>query len=124
MKIIIILIAFVLLARCKLSNNYSEFSVLSDTLNIGTIQSDTAIKINWVFKNTGTQDLVIKKIDVSCGCLIPEFNQTSIKPNSSDSFRVIYKPIHMPGKFLKRISVLTNGKKKINMLYLKGFITN
>lgn len=73
------------------------------------------------FTNVGTLPLVINQAIASCGCTVPEYPKTPIKPGEKGQIKVTYNGAgKFPGHFKKSITVRTNGAVEMTRLYVEG----
>lgn len=79
--------------------------------NFGKMQQRTAVEHDFVFKNTGKSDLMIRKIKSSCGCTAVSPKEKIIKPGQSSSIKAIFSSGTRVGRQNKSITVITNDPK-------------
>ena len=94
------------------------------THDFGTFP-DSSPKVTCVFNftNVGTLPLVINQAIASCGCTVPEYPKTPIKPGEKGQIKVTYNGAgKFPGHFKKSITVRTNGAVEMTRLYVEGTI--
>ena len=92
------------------------------THDFGTFP-DSSPKVTCVFNftNVGTLPLVINQAIASCGCTVPEYPKTPIKPGEKGQIKVTYNGTgKFPGHFKKSITVRTNGAVEMTRLYVEG----
>ena len=92
------------------------------THDFGTFP-DSSPKVTCVFNftNVGTLPLVINQAIASCGCTVPEYPKTPIKPGEKGQIKVTYNgACKFPGHFKKSITVRTNGAIEMTRLYVEG----
>ena len=92
------------------------------THDFGTFP-DSSPKVTCVFNftNVGTLPLVINQAIASCGCTVPEYPKTPIKPGEKGQIKVTYSGAgKFPGHFKKSITVRTNGAVEMTRLYVEG----
>ncbi len=82
-----------------------------ETYDYGTIMQDMEQSngdTKFVFKNTGTEPLIIEKAKGSCGCTVPDapLNQP-IAPGESSEVKVHYNTSRV-GAFNKKVTLTTN----------------
>ena len=85
--------------------------------------SESSPKVTCVFNftNVGTLPLVINQAIASCGCTVPEYPKTPIKPGEKGQIKVTYNGAgKFPGHFKKSITVRTNGAIEMTRLYVEG----
>lgn len=76
------------------------------------------------FKNTGDEALIIHQAIASCGCTVPKYTKTPIKPGETGEISVTYNGAgRFPGKFRKTITVHSNAENKTVRLYIAGEMT-
>ena len=76
------------------------------------------------FTNVGEQDLVINQAIATCGCTVPSYTKTPIKPGEKGEIKVTYNGAgKFPGHFKKSITVRTNGAVEMTRLYIEGDMT-
>ena len=76
------------------------------------------------FTNTGDAPLLIQKPKSSCGCTVPEYTKTPVKPGEKGEIKVTYNGTgKFPGHFKKIITVRTNGAVEMTRLYIEGDMT-
>ena len=72
----------------------------------GTFWQTNYVECEFVFKNTGTETLHIKKVQAACGCTSPKVEPESVLPGKTGKVIVRYSPT--PGPFSKNITVKSN----------------
>jgi hypothetical protein len=76
--------------------------------DFGTIEAGQAVEYEFVFKNIGKKDLLIRRIKASCGCTTVEPAEKVIKPGMSSSFKASLKTKDLSGRNAKSITVISN----------------
>lgn len=85
-------------------------------------KGDTA-QHTYKFKNIGKNDLVITRINVSCGCLIPDYPKRPVKPGMTDSIIIKYSSKTKSGRQLGRLVFHMNTEpKEEHELILEGVV--
>ena len=92
------------------------------THKFGTIKTGDKVKHQFKFKNLGDAPLVIKNVDVSCGCTFPSYPFLPIKPGESGEIEVTFDSKNKVGRQKPTITVVTNGRPRTTKLYLEGFV--
>ncbi len=104
------------------AENYAEIKF--DTLrhNFGKFSKlDPVVRCSFGFVNSGTAPLVIHQAFASCGCTVPTFTKTPIKPGERGKIDVTYNgKDRFPGHFQKTITVRCNAKTEIVRLTIEG----
>ncbi len=91
----------------------------------GEFSEDNPIqKCVFTFTNTGDAPLIINQAVASCGCTVPKFTKTPVRPGETGNINVTYSGKgKVPGHFRKSITVHSNGKPAIVRLYIEGVMT-
>lgn len=100
-------------SKIKFGNTNHEF---------GTIKQGDIIKYDFNFKNSGDAPLVIKKVDVSCGCTFPSYPFMPIEPGKSGTIGITYDSKNKMGRQKPTITVVTNGRPSTVKLNLEGTV--
>ena len=95
------------------------------THNYGTFSEKAPVqKCVFTFTNTGDQPLVINSAVASCGCTVPKYTKSPIKPGETGTINVTYNGKgKFPGHFKKTITVRSNGTPEMVRLYIEGDMT-
>ena len=97
----------------KLTHDFGKFS-----------EKDGVVTCTFSFTNVGEQPLVINQAIASCGCTVPKFTKTPVRPGETGTINVTYSGKgKVPGHFRKVITVHSNGKPEIVRLYIEGVMT-
>lgn len=93
--------------------------------DLGTFSEDNPVqKCVFTFTNTGDAPLVINQAVASCGCTVPKFTKTPIRPGETGTVNVTYSGKgKVPGHFRKSITVHSNANPEIIRLYIEGVMT-
>ncbi len=95
------------------------------THDFGTFpESEPKVTCVFTYTNVGEQPLVINQAIASCGCTVPEYTKTPVKPGEKGEIKVTYNGTgKFPGYFKKSITVRTNGSVEMTRLYIEGNMT-
>ena len=91
----------------------------SKVVDYGVIDNKSDGARKFVFKNNGTEPLIIKNAKGSCGCTVPTWPREPIAPVDSGEIGVQYDTKRV-GKFTKTITLSTNASKAPVILTIKG----
>lgn len=105
------------LIPAKYLNNPAEMTFVDSTFDFGTIKEGDKVKHDFIFTNTGKNDLLIVKGYGSCGCTVPKFPKEPIKPGESNVISVQFNSTGKKDKQKKKI-VLEANTKSSNFLYI------
>jgi len=101
----------------KISNATIDFE--KKVVDYGLIENKSDGARKFVFKNNGTDPLIIKNAKGSCGCTVPTWPREPIAPGASGEIGVKYDT-KRTGKFTKTITLTTNAGKVPVILTIKG----
>ena len=95
------------------------------THKFGTFsEKNPVVSCTFTYTNIGEQPLVINQAVASCGCTVPEYTKTPVKPGEKGEIKVTYNGAgKFPGHFKKSITVRTNGSVEMTRLYIEGDMT-
>ncbi len=113
------LFAFVGFAVAK---QQAEIKFDKITHNSGNFSENSPVQeCTFTFTNVGKAPLVINQAVATCGCTIPSYPKTPIKPGEKGEIKVTYNGKgKFPGHFKKTITVRTNGATEMTRLYVEG----
>jgi serine/threonine protein kinase len=104
--------------------NTSELSFSFDktVYNFGTITQGDKVVTEFKITNTSNADITISNALGSCGCTVPEYPKTPIKPGQSGIIKVTFNSTGKKGQQDKTVTVtITNGSDtKTEVLHMKG----
>jgi hypothetical protein len=108
-----------------IAQNPAQIKFEKTTHNFGTFsEANPVVSCEFSFTNVGEQPLVINQAIASCGCTVPEYTKTPIKPGEKGAIKVTYNGEgKFPGHFKKSITVRTNGAVEMTRLYIEGDMT-
>lgn len=96
-------------ASIQFEKTYHDFGKLYQGGN-GTVQ--------FVFKNTGKQPLLLMQPRSSCGCTVASWPKAPVMPGDTAHVTVLYNT-QLIGPFVKTVTVISNAKAPI-VLKIKG----
>jgi hypothetical protein len=76
----------------------------------------------FTFTNTGSQPLIINRVQASCGCTTPSYSKKPVLPGEEGYIEVKFNPKNRPGPFQKSISVYSNSPGNMDRLIIKGSV--
>jgi hypothetical protein len=81
---------------------------VSKVFDFGTIKEGENKSSQFVFKNTGKSELIIRKVKASCGCTAVAPDDKVIAPGKESKIDVTFRSAGKKGKQNKSITVITN----------------
>lgn len=118
----VLLSAFVLSGQSSIISGSDDEAVITwenDIHDFGKIKKNVPVSVKYTFKNEGLKPLIITKVESSCGCTVPEYPKTPVKPLQSSEIIATFDAKTL-GVFSKSITVSTNASEKPKVLILKG----
>ncbi len=82
--------------------------------NFGKMKQKSTVEHNFTFKNTGKNDLLIRKVRSSCGCTAVTPSETTIKAGGTSQIKAIFNSGTRVGRQNKSITIITNDPKNPN----------
>lgn len=95
---------------------------VEETHDFGTIEEGAIATYEFEFTNTGDQPLEISNVQASCGCTTPFFTREAVMPGKKGKIKASFDSNGRPGPFMKSITVRSNAKKDMVILYIKGVV--
>ena len=90
--------------------------------NYGAINEGDTVSSTYKFKNSGSNDLVITKIEVSCGCTFPDYPKKPVKPGQEDSLIVRFASNGKLDRQVGRLVFYMNTKPEDHEIILEGIV--
>ena len=122
MKKIFVLFAFVmgfgLVANAQ--SKPAEFKFEAETHDFGKIPMGKPVTYDFKYTNIGEEPLIITKAEASCGCTVPKYTSTPLKKGESGVISVTFNAAAGPSPFSKNVTVTSNAKTPVKVLYIKG----
>jgi hypothetical protein len=119
-----LLLSLMLVFGITMTMAQKEAQIKFDTLthDFGTFsESNPVVTCTFTYTNVGDKPLVINQAVASCGCTVPEYTKTPVKPGEKGEIKVTYNGTgKFPGHFKKSITVRTNGSVEMTRLYIEG----
>lgn len=136
MKLLFIIANAILLCSCNNDQNVSDrvtskskideecpiLSFQENEVDLGILNLGEKIYANTFFEfyNSGEKPLVIREVDVSCGCIKVEYTKSPITKGKSGKIKVVLDLNKITGYFHKKISVISNAENDYEVLSIKG----
>ena len=105
------------------SSAQAKISFKNETVDYGKIvKGSDGVRV-FEFTNTGDAELVVTKVNSSCGCTVPKKPEGPIAPGASGSIEVKYDTNRV-GPIRKTVTVYSNADEPIKALKIKGEVLN
>ncbi|MBO7595457.1 MAG: DUF1573 domain-containing protein [Bacteroidales bacterium] len=97
-----------------------SFKFDTTVFNFGNILEGEQVSTEFSYLNTGKADIIISKIETSCGCTVPEYDKDPVKPGNRGSIRVRFDSNGKSGTQYKTIRIFSNSEEDIFELVITG----
>lgn len=91
----------------------------SDVVDYGEIMQNADPVRKLKFTNTGTEPLIIKNAQGSCGCTIPIWPKEPIMPGETSEIEIHYATDRI-GQIMKTVTITTNEEGVNHVVQVKG----
>lgn len=92
--------------------------------DFGKIVEGETVSCDFDFTNTGKSDLLISEVSTSCGCTVPSYPKTPIRPGKSGVIKVAFNSKGKRGVQSKTIVVIANTQPNATQLRIKAKVVN
>ena len=89
----------------NLNGEYAVMTFAKSSHDFGDIKQGDKVSTEFEFTNTGKYDLTIYEAKGSCGCTIPEYPKTPIKPGEKGVVKVQFNSAGKTGKQNKSVFI-------------------
>ncbi len=97
-----------------------SFDFEEEVHDFGKIREGESVSYSFVFKNTGKSDLIISDVSTSCGCTVPSYPKTPIKPGQSSTIKVTFNSAGKHGFQTKNIVIAANTQPNTKLIQIKA----
>ena len=122
MKKIVMMLMLMASVTAFAQQTQAEIKFDKTTHNFGKFSESNPVQTAiFTFTNTGTSPLIINSAMASCGCTVPTYTKTPIKPGEKGTVKVTYNGKgKFPGHFKKTVTLRTNTVLEMCRLYIEG----
>jgi hypothetical protein len=96
------------------------FKFEEESHDFGKIIQGESVSYQFRFRNVGKSDLVISDVSTSCGCTVPTFPKTPIRPGKGESIKVSFNSSGKKGFQTKNIVIVANTQPNTTILKIKA----
>lgn len=107
-------------AKGKVDSNTPVIEFETDFYDFGRVIQGEKVSYAFKFTNNGKSDLIISKVSSTCGCTVPDFPKTPIKPGMSQKISVKFDSENRRGFQNKSITILSNAQPSSTILRIKA----
>ena len=99
-------------------------NIAEKTWNFGEIKQGDVVNHEFLLKNDGKSELIIRKVKASCGCTAIKPDKTVLAPGETTSIVAEFNSDHKSGRQNKSVTVVTNDPKTTTtLLRITGNVT-
>ena len=88
--------------------------------DFGNLTANESISYSFKFTNKGNADLIISNCEATCGCTVPDYPRTPIKPGESGYVMVTFKSAGKAGQQLQEVTVVSNAQPSRTKLRIQA----
>lgn len=99
-----------------------KFEFEKEIFDFGVIQEGESVQTTFKFKNGGKTPLIITDATATCGCTVPEYPKTPIKPGEEGTIKVVFNSQGKLGMQDKVVTIMSNASPQAPGLHLVGEI--
>ena len=107
----------------EISKGSAEIEFDITEYDFGTVNEGEIVEAKFMVTNSGKTDLVISNVQASCGCTVPVWPRTPIKPGDSAEVLANFNTAGKPNRQAKTLTLITNTARGREVLKLKGSVT-
>jgi hypothetical protein len=125
MKLFLGIIALIIPFFAQAQTGTAAIKFHTKEYNFKTVTEGQNVTYGFVFKNTGTADLVITGVESSCDCMVPSLPEKPIKPGQWGKITVVFYTegkANETRKSSKSVTITTNTTPAVISLYMVGFV--
>jgi len=97
-----------------------SFKFEVESHDFGRIMQGETVSFPFKFKNAGKSDLIISDVSTSCGCTVPSYPKTPIRPGQDGIIKVSFNSAGKHGFQNKNIVVVSNTQPNTLVLRIKA----
>ncbi|TKC10819.1 DUF1573 domain-containing protein [Pedobacter polaris] len=105
-----------------LSEDAPKVKFEKEIYDFGVIEQGEVVTFDFKFKNTGKTPLIITDATATCGCTVPEFPKTPVKPGEGGIIKVVFNSAGKIGMQDKQVTLVSNANPEPEKLHLVGEI--
>jgi hypothetical protein len=122
MKKMIISVIVSLIGFAAYAQTGDSTVVFASTVHdFGEIKQNVPQTFSFEFTNTGTEAIVIQKVQPSCGCTTSGWTKEPVPPGKKGYVQATYNAASV-GRFSKTLTVVSNGNPASVVLHIRGTV--
>ncbi|MBN1132788.1 MAG: DUF1573 domain-containing protein [Bacteroidales bacterium] len=101
--------------------NAPVVSIDNPEFKFGSLNQGERVEHDFILKNSGKSDLIIRKVKASCGCTAVNPEKSVIGPGESIAIKTVFNSAGKVGTQNKTVTIITNDPKNSKLiLWVKG----
>ncbi len=92
--------------------------------DFGRILEGETVAVSFSFTNSGKSDLLIAEVSTSCGCTVPSYSKTPIRPGEKGEIKISFNSNGRRGYQTKNVLVVANTQPNTTLLKIKAQVVN
>ena len=113
-----VVMSFIAITAMKTGSD-AEFKFEEETHDFGKLTQGKEVQYDFKFTNTGDAPLIVSSVEASCGCTVPEYSKLPVKKGQTGTITTKFSAPAL-GPFTKTITVKSNARTPVKVLYIKG----
>jgi len=90
--------------------------------DFGSVQQEQKLVYEFTVRNTGTEELEIRRISTSCGCTAALTSDRTVAAGASTILRVTLETRKYKGVVERSVSIATNDPGRVHTVRVKAFV--
>lgn len=116
----ILLVCMILFGIFTPALSQAEITFEMEEISVGVLDEGKKIDLIFNFQNTGDKNLIIKKINTACGCVVSTLKKREYEPGETGTIEINYNSKGRFGRVNQQIIISTNTAKKFHRLTIIG----
>jgi hypothetical protein len=92
--------------------------------DFGRIIEGESVSYEFKFTNSGKSDLIIAEVSTSCGCTVPSYPKTPVRPGEGGVVKIAFNSNGKRGFQSKNIVVASNTQPNTTVIRIKAQVVN
>jgi Protein of unknown function (DUF1573) len=93
-----------------------------EEFDFGSVQQDQKLVHDFTVRNTGTEELEIRRISTSCGCTAALASDRTVAPGAATTLKVTLETRKYRGVVERSVSIATNDPGRVHTVRVKAFV--
>lgn len=111
-----------LLVSCFTATAQARIKFKETKKSFGFVKKGELVKVEYIFINSGDQDLQIYEAKAECSCTTVDFPKYAVKPNQSDTVRVYFDTKSVYDRQDRIVQLISNAKNASQNIRFKGVV--